>query len=595
MCCFLFGKFSKILKTKSCEKSQSDEFFTVQMLLSSPEVTQSQVEEKRLFIHVSKEGADDQLCVSQQSSCKTIGFILKNFCTGPKIHLSVKIQHHEFFTHEEPCAPTFQNYSYQCSLALHGENKTTKSRLAFCLCEEDFMSSNCSIVGQFLMSEDTTPRDNSSFKLKLQNLVVSSLVASVEGSPFLFAENVEFIGFGFYVDALSVFPCLFTCISCSFTNSLNENVADNVRMISLLNCVHLNFTMETVSMSSQGIHLSFMHFCQVFLQDLNFKGTTQAEQPHLFLLEQREVLLSSEPADKENAITIRNVTLRNLRIEGSIFQIYLLPAPNPKSLVVFENCVSFQSSGFLDYHVLPDDESLGNTSASHQLVIVDTSIIGCTKNKGNLMNLFNKAGGMVVINGCTFSHNVLKDSGGHILSFVVSRTVVSFADTLFANNTASCFSMSARLVPSKKCMQLLGTGSRTSRVPHIDSLRTVDKDVQIRNCNFTNNRGISVMVSAEGGGRSSISVHFGIVIEDILYENNSASSAGGIQIELDSSVPKDLKKIQEVEVMIIGCSFLNSGSVGAVWVTSCCQHCKQLLLWKRRWTSWGSNFCVSHG
>ncbi len=448
------------------------------------------------------EGRDNQLCLHQQISCRTIGYIIEKECSCSS-HLLIFFRGQQNFVFSEPCTASEHNNTYQCSVEVSGLNRASKPRILFE--QNDNWAQECNFVNRYLSHQATnqifcTEYDaKNQNQLQFTNLIIYSLTLKFHGPLHISARNVNFIDLEVFVDALMEMPCYFSCHSCSFSQSHSSNLSLGIH---ISHCLCLSFYIQNGTLSNAVIHLSFLYFCNVDMMDIHLQFSDKFGDNEMSAVFVHQVNTTRSPNMNlpSSIIKVTNfLTLNNAEL-GYIFQINLGSVANSKSVVQFENCVSRQSSCFLSYFVLSEASYL-LPSPVHQLHMINTEIADST-------GLYSVVS---VSNEINFGlHNI-----GPTAEITHSFLVVFILNCSLLNNTAEegiFFFSCAGWECSINYMQLffentlLKGNTVTSFYSSVFYMaHVINTQVQISNCSFYQNTGAKGVILFSGD-ETSLSV-----------------------------------------------------------------------------------------
>ncbi len=79
---------------------------------------------------VALDGRDDENCLHQQASCRTVGFVLENEWHSD-VRVAIYLKQRGNNTYTEPCVDNMQNVTCQCFVNTSGENSTHRPEIRF--------------------------------------------------------------------------------------------------------------------------------------------------------------------------------------------------------------------------------------------------------------------------------------------------------------------------------------------------------------------------------------------------------------------------------------------------------------------------------
>ena len=277
---------------------------------------------------VGMEGSDEQQCLNQRISCKTITYIIENACIN-NVQLALHIEKTKNLTYVEPCTEAISNSSFDCNVIIFGVNFTQKPQIEFGSKNQIYdLSKQCNIFQMFMnkakitkdpviCSRDSQANNNRSNKLTFINLMIFSLVLHIHGQLDFSAENVNFIDLQLTVGASSRLPCFFSCNSCSFSISQNRisHSGYQAGQIELANCLCLSVSLT---------HSSITHISDSFLQvlDAGQQDNYSFSEIHIKNCSTRNnigfnAFFMVESSCLSNVSTVMQVILENSLFEGN--------------------------------------------------------------------------------------------------------------------------------------------------------------------------------------------------------------------------------------------------------------------------------------
>ncbi len=553
---------------------------------------------------LTKNGRDDENCLHQATNCKTIGFILENECHSD-VNLAISLKYQEDYTHAEPCRNYNTNFSNSCSVTIFGEGNSQKPKIILeentgqgCILFQTFWTSNqTSRNDSWVCSEHSTCKHNDRRPVfRFEDLVVSSSILHFPGQVDFSANNVVFVDSQVNVDGLSRMPCSFHCTSCSFSTSTTAPFNRGSQLqsqIRLSHCLDMYFELYHCFISNTALNLSFLYVGCVHMYNISCDQIhNESNDATSVQIQQMDAPLWPEHALLQTILTFENILFGKSRSRHLLF-ISLQNSINPRSEFVFKNCTSARSSGLLKYTV-SSNENINISNSVHKLSLSDTYVTGANS-KNSVIQIQNKAAGIIVFARCFFSYNVFPKASP-LIDLSVRKTLVFFVETKLANNIGGVkvFANDATSGDSSTSISqpffssdLSDFFNETSSSFYDNVSMVVQKSaIQVYNCIFVNSQS-----SSNAGGFSLQVRHnsvykkfpFVVQIKNCLFRNltNKKRSGGAIRINFQSN--KDLFALifgslgrlvssekYKIEILISDCQFISNSAKngGALWLDS---------------------------
>ncbi len=534
---------------------------------------------------VAKEGKDEEKCLTHQSSCNTIGYIIENECSS-HVHLVINLKFEANFTFKEQHFTSFSKASHKCSATISGESNLERPKILF-----DERRSRKDLpedhnIFEMFLNETDNITDSNRF-LTIKNLIILSLNLALSGQLHFSAANTDFVDLELTVDALSEMPCYFQCKSCTFSVSQNDTITRKHRhgQIFLLHCLSLSFELQDCSFSSATIELTFLSFCNVHMENIDFDQDISSEASSVSI-HQIETHGPVEQTLPGSSILLTNVSVTNNKALGYFFSFHFLSqnAIGSASFVQLNNCTSMHSSYFLRYFVETFSDLSSQDAYSlehlHKLLLFDCKISFAETQDEDPVLIVNNIGGLIVFIRCHFSGNNFEESS--FVSIEVSRVFLKFTDCNFTGNTGydgSSLHVKVKYMTNSILLHS-SVNSSTTFTSQINfdveakDLILLDKStcvIQLQNCMFANNKGSYI-----AGGlfvekqftsfseESSNLIQLVLQSENCTFQNNKGHlrvTGFGIDMFSFSDVAPDMKVL--ISKCVFSDNFVTADGAGA--------------------------------